>query len=106
MAKYLLEVKYTLDGLKGLAEEGGTSRVKAATAAVESVGGKMESLYYAFGDVDVYAIAEVPDNVTAAALALKLAATGRVTCRTVVLLSPEDVDAAIKVGVDYRPPGG
>lgn len=106
MAKYLLEVNYTLDGLKGLAKEGGTARLEAATKAVESVGGKMESFYYAFGGTDVYVIAEVPDNVTAAGIALKLGATGAVTLRTVVLLTPAEVDAAAEVDLAYRPPGG
>lgn len=106
MAKYLLEVNYTLDGLKGLAKEGGTARLEAATKAVESVGGKMESFYYAFGGTDVYVIAEVPDNVTAAGIALKLGATGAVTLRTVVLLTHAEVDAAAEVDLAYRPPGG
>lgn len=106
MAKYLLEVKYTLDGLQGLAEEGGTARLEAATKAIESVGGTFESFYFAFGGTDVYVIADVPDNVTAAGVALKLAATGRVAVNTVVLLTPEEVDAAAKVDLSYRPPGG
>ncbi|MFN8103283.1 MAG: GYD domain-containing protein [Acidimicrobiia bacterium] len=105
MAKYLLDVKYTLDGLKGMVSEGGTARKEAAIKAVESVGGTMEAFYFAFGETDVYAIADVPDNVTAAAVALKLGATGAVAIRTVVLLTPAEVDAAAKVDIAYRPPG-
>ena len=51
MAKYLLEARYTAEGTKGLAREGGTGRRAAAAKAIESLGGTLESFYYAFGDV-------------------------------------------------------
>jgi uncharacterized protein with GYD domain len=105
MPKYLLEVNYLDDGLKGLIKEGGTRRRAAAEKAVKSVGGSVESFYYAFGDVDVYVIADVPDNVTAAALALTLNASGAVASRTTVLLTTEEVDAAVKKHPKYRAPG-
>lgn len=73
--------------------------------AVESVGGQLEAFYFAFGDRDVYVIADFPDNESAAAMALAVNASGAVTTRTVVLLTPEDVDAAAKRSVEYRAPG-
>ena len=60
MAKYLLEVNYTLDGVKGVKAKGGSARLAAAKAAAESVGGSIECLYFAFGGTDVYASATSP----------------------------------------------
>jgi uncharacterized protein with GYD domain len=72
---------------------------------VESLGGKLEAFYFAFGDVDVYTIVDVPDNITAAAIALAVNQSGIVTVKNVVLILPEDMDKASKKAVDYRPPG-
>jgi uncharacterized protein with GYD domain len=69
------------------------------------VGGRLECFYFAFGDQDVYAIVDLPDNETAAATALTATAAGGVVLRTVVLLTPEELDAAAGRSVEYRPPG-
>jgi uncharacterized protein with GYD domain len=71
----------------------------------ESVGGRLESFYFAFGDHDVYTVVDLPDNESAATVALTVNAAGGATVRTVVLLTPEEVDAAAKRSADYRPPG-
>jgi uncharacterized protein with GYD domain len=105
MAKYLVEARYTAEGAKGLAREGGTGRRAAAAKAVEGLGGKVESFYYAFGDVDAYVIFDVPDNVSAAALALAVGQSGGINTKTVVLITPEEMDQAGKKAVDFRPPG-
>jgi uncharacterized protein with GYD domain len=106
MAKYLLEVNYTLEGVRGVVAKGGSARKAAAAAAAKSVGGKIESFYFAFGKTDVYAIADLPDNEAAAALALSVSAGGGAEVRTVVLLTPEEVDGAVQQKVKYTPPGG
>jgi uncharacterized protein with GYD domain len=72
---------------------------------LEGLGGKLETFYFAFGDVDVYLIVDLPDNVAATAIALAVNQSGAVALKTVVLISPEDVDTASKKAVDYRPPG-
>jgi uncharacterized protein with GYD domain len=72
---------------------------------MKSLGGKIESLYFAFGDPDVIIIADMPDNVTAAAASVAISATGSVGLRTVVLITPEEMDKAVKKTVTYRPPG-
>jgi len=105
MPKYLFEAHYSADGAKGLVKEGGTGRRSAIARMAESVGGKLESLYFAFGGVDAYATIDLPDNGSAAAVALAVSQAGAVTTRTVVLLTPEEIDAAGKKAVDYRPPG-
>ena len=73
--------------------------------AIESLGGKLESFYYAFGDVDVYAVFDAPDHMSATALALAVTQSGSVNLKTVVLMTPEEMDQAGKKAVDYRPPG-
>ena len=105
MAKYLLEASYVGDGIKGLLKEGGTSRRGAAEKAIQSVGGKMEAFYYAFGGADAYVIVDVPDNATMTALALAINASGIVATKTTVLLTPEEVDGAVKKSPSYRAPG-
>jgi uncharacterized protein with GYD domain len=105
MAKYLFEARYTAEGAKGVAREGGTGRRAAIAKMTEGMGGKLESFYYAFGDVDAYVIVDLPDSATAAAVALAVNQGGGATVKTVVLLTPEDMDKAGKKSVEYRPPG-
>jgi uncharacterized protein with GYD domain len=105
MSKYLLEVNYTLEGIKGLKSKGGSARVAAAKELIESLGGKMESFHFAFGAADVYVIADFPDNVSAAAAALTVSAGGGATARTVVLLTAAEADGAAAKKTTYQPPG-
>ena len=106
MAKYLLKVSYSADGLKGVIKEGGTSRVKAVERALAGVGGSLESFYFAFGGDDVYVTVDVPDHPSAIAMAAAVGTSGAISSyQTVVLLSPSDVDQAMNVAVDYSPPG-
>ncbi len=106
MAKYLLKVSYSVDGLKGVMKDGGTSRVRSVERALAGVGGSVESFYFAFGGADVYVIVELPDNAAAAAVAAAVASSGAISSyETVVLLSPEEVDKAMNVAVEYTPPG-
>jgi uncharacterized protein with GYD domain len=106
MPKYLLEGHYTAAGAKGLAHEGGTGRRSAIAKMVEGLGGKLDALYYAFGGVDVYGVVDMPDNVSAAAVALAVNQSDGVSVKTVVLMTPEEMDKAGKKTVIYRPPGG
>ena len=105
MPKYLLRVNYTLDGVKGVLAKGGTARKAAASAAAKSAGGKVDSFYFAFGDTDVYVVADMPDNAAAAALALTVSGGGGATVDTTVLLTPDEIDAAVGKKVKYSPPG-
>ena len=72
---------------------------------MKQLGGRVEAFYYAFGDTDVYVIAEAPDNVTAATVSLAITASGAGSLKTTLLLSPEEIDQAAKKTVTYRPPG-
>jgi uncharacterized protein with GYD domain len=106
MPKYLLQVKYTLDGVRGVIAKGGSARQKAAQAAAESMGGTLDCFYFAFGGTDVFTVADLPSNEAAAALALTVSAGGGATVETLVLLTPEEIDKAAKEKVKYVPPGG
>jgi len=105
MAKYLVKVRYTADGTTGLLADGGTARRAATEKAIASVGGKLESFYFALGEIDAYIIADLPDDVSLVALELVVNATGRVNASSVKLITPEDVDKATKKAVAYRAPG-
>ena len=105
MPKYLIEASYTNEGIKGVQSAGGSSRVEAVRAALESAGGSLESFYFGFGDRDAYVTAELPDNESAAAVAISVNAAGGAVAKTTVLLTPEEVDAAAQRSVDYRAPG-
>jgi uncharacterized protein with GYD domain len=106
MAKYLVKASYTSEGAKGVMAEGGSSRRDTINKLIQNMGGSMEAFYFAFGDDDVYVIADLPDNSAAAAVALAVNSSNAVRLSTVVLMTPEEVDAATKRSVDYRPPGG
>ncbi|MYE23177.1 MAG: GYD domain-containing protein [Gammaproteobacteria bacterium] len=105
MGKFLIQANYTQAGLTGLQREGGTSRRAALTATVESVGGTVEALYYAFGEWDVYLIVDLPDETAATALSIAIGAAGALSLKVTVLVTPESVDDAIAKSVAYRPPG-
>ena len=105
MAKFLFEANYTPEGAKGLIKDGGSARRAAIEKAVTGLGGRLEGFYFAFGGVDAFVIVDLPDNVTAAAMALAVGQSGLASTRTVVLLTTEEVDAATKKSVPYRGPG-
>ena len=105
MPKYLWQASYTSEGAKGVMKEGGTGRQAAVEKLAGSLGGKVEAFYYAFGENDVYVIADAPSNADAAAISLAVSAAGAVNIKTTVLLTPAEMDEAAKRSVDYRPPG-
>ena len=105
MSKYLVVASYTAEGAKGVLKDGGSKRRQAAEAALKSVGGKVESFYFAFGDNDVYAVIDAPDNISMAAASMAIGASGAVHTKTVVLLTPEEIDQATKKTPNYQPPG-
>ena len=107
MAKYLIKASYTMEGAKGLLKDGGSLRRTAAEQALKSAGGTLEAFYFAFGDTDAFALVDAPDHATVAAASLAINASGAVRTETVVLLTPEEIDAAAKkvVNVKYRAPG-
>lgn len=107
MPKYLYRGSYSKpEGVQGLLKDGGTARREAIRQLTEGLGGTLEGFYFAFGDDDVIAIADLPDNATAAALSLAVGASGVVSVTTVPLMTPEEMDGATQTTANYRPPGG
>ena len=105
MPKYLIQASYTAEGVKGLLKDGGSKRRAVAEEAIKSLGGRLEAFYFAFGETDGVLIAELPDNVSAAAVSMVVNASGAIHTKTTVLLTPEEMDKAAKKTVTYRPPG-
>jgi uncharacterized protein with GYD domain len=105
MAHYLLNASYTDAGLAGLLKGGAKSRVKAIEDLAESVGGKVEALYWALGKYDVIVLVELPDNAAAAAISTTVAASGAAGIQTTVLLTADEVDKAFSMHPRYRAPG-
>jgi len=105
MAKYLIAGTYTAGGASGVLHEGGTGRRAAAETALGSVGGTLESFHFALGSDEWYAIADLPDNATAAAIALIGTASGTLRSRAVALITPEEMDAIAARVPEFRPPG-
>lgn len=105
MPKYLFQATYTPSGAKGLISEGGTGRRNLIAHLCRELGGELESFYYAFGESDVYSVADLPDDVTAAAVTLSINQSGAAHVKTTVLLTPEEVDVAVQKTTKYRAPG-
>ena len=105
MGKYLFRASLSPEGVAGVLAEGGTARHDVVRSAIETLGGTLESFYFAFGDDDVVGIMDMPDNESAAALAMEVSSSGRVEVRTTVLLTPEELDRAAQLKSGWRAPG-
>ena len=105
MPKYLFQVNYVGEGVKGLLKDGGSKRRAVVEKLFKSLGASLDAYYYAFGDIDLYIIADFPNHAAATACVLTVTATGTVTVKTTVLLRPEEVDDAAKMTPTYSPPG-
>ena len=87
MPKYLLNVSYTTEGIQGVLKEGGSGRKAMVDNLVAGLGGTVEAFYFAFGDDDVIVIADLPDQTSAAAIAMRVGASGAAGVSTTVLLT-------------------
>ena len=105
MAKFLVKASYTSEGARGVQSAGGTSRRDAVAKMAEGLGGSLESFYFGFGETDAYVVLDLPDNLSAAAASIAVNTAGGATSEVVVLLTPDEIDAAAKLSVEYRPPG-
>ncbi|HLM16664.1 MAG TPA: GYD domain-containing protein [Acidimicrobiia bacterium] len=105
MPRFLIIANYTAHGEEGLLAKGGTARRTSVTEMVEGLGGRIETFDFAFGEDDVFVVCELPDNVTAAAIGLAVGASGLVATRTIVLLTPEEIDEAAAKHAEYHGPG-
>ena len=105
MQKYLFYGSYTPEGYQGLMKEGGSVRIDVSQQALQSVGGSLEAFYYSNGEQDFYIIVNLPNNLVSTAVTLVGNASGAFRIRAVPLLTPKEMDEAVKLKVDFRPPG-
>jgi uncharacterized protein with GYD domain len=106
MPKYMIEASYSTQGAQGLIKDGGSGRKAVLEKAVQSVGGKLETFYFAFGDTDVFLIVDAPDSASIASVSVAASAAGGVSrVKTTPLISVEEMDAATKKTNSYTPPG-
>ena len=105
MPRFLHQVSYTSDALSRLISNP-QDRFEAVRGPIEKLGGKIEHGYFAFGEHDAVLITDMPDNVSAAAIALAFAAGGSLrNCATTPLLTvAEALDAMKKAATcGYKP---
>ena len=105
MPKFMIQASYTAEGLKGLQKDKASGRRAAVTSALEALGGKLDAMYYALGEHDVFVIVDLPDAQTATALSVAVSASGLVRTSTTALLTVEEADHALAKSVSYRAPG-
>lgn len=104
MPKFLIQASYTAEGLRGALSEGFQSRMDTVTGMIQGTGGTVEALYFAYGEHDVIAIVDGPEE-AALALSLAINASGAVELSTTPLVTIEQMDAARGKLPDFRPPG-
>ncbi len=100
MAKYLFQAKYTEKGLQAILKEGGSKRFRVMGDAIMQLGGKVEAFYYALGETDLFLIVDLPDTVSASAFSILTNASEAVQVKTVVLVTPEELDRAMSIAQD------
>lgn len=107
MRRFLYLGKYTSDGLKGLASEGGTKRRDATERLVTSIGGKILEYSFAVGEFDFVLIVEVPDDAAGLIAPILTGASGTVRVLTVPLVDPKTIDevSARIATATFRPAG-
>ncbi len=107
MAMYLIGFSHT-SGTWAKLLANPEDRSKALAPVVEAFGGKLHGYWYAFGETDGYVLLEAPDDVTEAALVIRVAATGAFTkVSTTKLITVNEALEAMRKGssLPYRAPG-
>jgi uncharacterized protein with GYD domain len=105
MPKFLMHAYYTSEGLKGLKRDRASGRKATVSNAIGAFGGKLEAMHYSFGDDDVIAIVDLPDNASASALSIAISSTGLMRTKTIPLLKVEEMDDALSMATHYKGPG-
>lgn len=105
MPKYLLHGSYTAAGAAGVLRDGGMGRAAAIEELITSLGGAVESNYWAFGRDDFFVVAEMPDSEAAIVASLTISASGAAGVTTTPLISAAELDDAVSRTAEYRAPG-
>lgn len=105
MPKFLIQATYTSEGAKGLLKDGASGRRASVDQVVTGLGGKVEAMYFAFGESDTVIIVDFPDAVSMAAVSLAVKASGALQTRATPLLTLDEIDEATRREVTFRAPG-
>jgi uncharacterized protein with GYD domain len=106
MPKYLVRVSFKSEGIRQVLTKAKATGLRGAVGKlVEAAGGKMEAWYFAFGDDDVVALLDLPDNVSAASLSVAANAAGFINLRVTPLLTADEMDKAIERSAALPVPG-
>lgn len=105
MAKYLARASYSAEGVRGVVKDKASGRRAAVAKLAESLGGKLECYYFAYGADDVVSIVDLPDQAAAVSFSLTVNSAGTVKLSMTPLLTVEEMDAGIGKHATYRPPG-
>jgi uncharacterized protein with GYD domain len=105
MPHFLHQIAYSREGWQAVVNNP-QDRIEAVRPAIEKLGGKIDTAWFAFGDYDIVVITEMPNNVSAAAIAIAFAAGGACKAvQTTPLMSTTEALDAMKKAKDcgYRP---
>ena len=105
MPKFLIEASYSAEGIRGLAKDKASGREAAIRDSLATVGGKLDAIYYALGETDVFVLCDCPDQASVAAIALAASSIGLVKTKTIPLMTVAEVDRALSLKTGYRAPG-
>jgi uncharacterized protein with GYD domain len=105
MPRYLFQATYSAEGIRGPEKDRAVGRKAALNKALESLAGKLEALYWTFGERDWVLLADLPDNASATAFSLSVSGTGLLRVVTTTLVSAEEMNDAIQKKVNFQAPG-
>jgi uncharacterized protein with GYD domain len=96
MPAYLVQASYSIEAMQAMMKKP-QDRTEVISAAIEKLGGKLVGLWLSFGDQDVVAIMEMPNNISAAAMSLAIAAGGALkSTKTTPLFTVAQAMSAMK----------
>ncbi len=110
MPHYMFQGRYSTQAIKAMVDSP-QDREAAARTLIEAAGGKLQAFYFCFGQEDVVAIMEFPDDKSMAACAMVLGASGALAGgATTKLLTASEAQSAMSAGKalvgSYKPATG
>lgn len=105
MAKYMFQASYAAQGIKGLEKDKASGRKTALANTLESLGGKLEGFYFSFGKEDWVLIADLPDNVSAAAFSMAVSGSDLLRTATTPLVTVDEMEKAFQKKIKFQAPG-
>jgi uncharacterized protein with GYD domain len=106
MPLYMSQFSYTPEAWANLTRSP-QDRTEVLGELARKMGGKLVSLYYSFGEHDGIVLSDLPDDTSAAALAIAAAAAGHVrSIKTTRLFTAAEALSAMKKagGAGYKAP--